>query len=62
MKRIEQEKLKQQQVEDELVRQRMAIEQAEERQKMEIVENNLRRTQLQDSGLHFAGLNLFPHL
>lgn len=55
MKRIEQEKekLKQQQAEDE--RLRMAIEQAEERREMEVVENNLRRTQLQESGLYFAG-------
>lgn len=50
MKRIEQEKLKQQQAEDELVRQRVVMEQAEERRKMEIVENKLRRTQLQESG------------
>lgn len=56
MKRIEQEKLKQQQAEDELVRQRVVMEQAEERRKMEIVENNLRRTQLQESGAYFAGL------
>lgn len=55
MKRIEQEKLKQQQAEDEVVRQRVATEQAEERRKMEIVENNLRRTQLQESALYFAG-------
>lgn len=55
MKRIEQEKLKQQQAEDELRRQRLAVEQAEERRKMEIVENNLRRTQLQESSEYFAG-------
>lgn len=55
MKRIEQEKLKQQQLEDELERQRLAIEQAEERRKMEIVENNLRREQLRESELYFNG-------
>lgn len=55
MKRIEQEKLKQQQLEDELERQRLAIEQAEERRKMEIVENDLRREQLKDSCLYFEG-------
>lgn len=58
MKRIEQEKLKQQQLEDELERQRLAIEQAEERRKMEIVENDLRRDQLHESGLYFEGLCL----
>lgn len=54
-KRIEQERVKQQQLEDELLRQRLAIEQAEERRKIEIVENNLRRTQLQESTRYFDG-------
>lgn len=59
---MEQEKLKQQQIDDELQRQRMAIEQAEERRKMEVVENNLRREQLQESGRYFNGHFLVHNL
>lgn len=54
-KRIELEKLKQKQIEDELEQRKRDIEMAEERQKQEIVENNLRKQQLQESLSYFQG-------